>query len=397
MSREFEFQFWSNLRELWVPVGYTPIDMERGENSFVCIARLKDGVSFAQADAEMHSLGDRLRKAYPAELANMSATARPLAEFGLEHLRATMLALSVAVGFVLLIVCVNVANLTLGRSAARRKEIAVRSSLGAGRWRIVRQLLTESVILAMVGGAAGLVVAAAGLRVLEIAMPESLVFLSFRHVSSIAMNGRVFVFALGVSCLAGILFGLAPAFSAERGDLNAKLKESGRGATEARGNRLRQALVAAEIALAMVVLSAAALMVVSVSRLLNVSTGFDARNVLTMDISTPEVGGVGTVARKLEILPADYRRSGAITRSGGSRSDQRASVEGWARRGITVGGTVPIPGRTIRKARAIARYVPELCGAQRAGDGRARLQSERRGRRDAGDDDERNVREEMVA
>ncbi|MGD0305030.1 MAG: ABC transporter permease [Candidatus Acidiferrales bacterium] len=343
MPREFEFQFWSNLRELWVPVGYTAIDMERGENSFVCIARLKDGVSFARADAEMHALGDRLRKAYPADLANMSATAQPLAEFGLEDLRATMLALSVAVCFVLLIVCVNVANLTLGRSAVRQKEIAVRRTLGAGRGRIIRQLLTESVILALAGGLAGLAVAEIGLRVLESAMPEALVFLSFRHVASIAMNGRVYLFAFGVSCLAGVLFGFAPAFSAERGDLNATLKEGGRNATQAKGNRLRQVLVATEIALAMVVLSGAALMVVSVARLLNVPTGFEARHVLTMDLSTPEVSGIGSVARNPNFCRQIADSVGTLPGVVAVGATSGLPFEGWAGRGITVEGR-PDPG-----------------------------------------------------
>jgi putative ABC transport system permease protein len=352
MPREFEFQFWSNLRELWVPVGYTPIDLDRGENSFVCIARLKDGVSFTQADTQMHTLGDRLRKAYPMDLAHMSATAQPLAEFGLQNLRATMLALSVAVGFVLLIVCVNVANLTLGRSAARRKEIAVRRTLGAGRWRIIRQLLTESVILAMAGGAGGLLVAAIGLRVLESAMPEALVFLSFRHVSTIAINARVFVFAFAISCVAGVLFGLAPAFGAERGDLNATLKESGRGATQAKGNRLRQILVAAEIALAMVVLSAAALMVVSVARLLNVHTGFEARNVLTMDLSTPEVGGIGTVARNPNFCRQIADSVGTLPGVAAVGVTSGLPFEGWAGRGITVEGR-PDPGTDHQEG---ARY-----------------------------------------
>jgi putative ABC transport system permease protein len=300
-------------------------------------------VSFARADAEMHALGDRLRKAYPADLANMSATAQPLAEFGLEDLRATMLALSVAVCFVLLIVCVNVANLTLGRSAVRQKEIAVRRTLGAGRGRIIRQLLTESVILALAGGLAGLAVAEIGLRVLESAMPEALVFLSFRHVASIAMNGRVYLFAFGVSCLAGVLFGVAPAFSAERGDLNATLKEGGRNATQAKGNRLRQVLVATEIALAMVVLSGAALMVVSVARLLNVPTGFEARHVLTMDLSTPEVSGIGSVARNPNFCRQIADSVGTLPGVVAVGATSGLPFEGWAGRGITVEGR-PDPG-----------------------------------------------------
>jgi putative ABC transport system permease protein len=343
VPREFEFQFWSGLRELWVPVGYTPTDMQRGMNSFVCIARLKDGVSFAQADAEMHALGERLRKAYPVDLANKSAALQPLAEYGMRRLRATMLALSVAVGFVLLIVCANVANLTLGRSALRQKEIAVRRTLGAGRWRIIRQLLTESVLLALAGGMAGLAVAALGLRVLDSVMPESLVFLSFRHTETIPMDGRVFLFAVAASCVTGILFGLVPAFTAEHRDLNAVLKESGRSTTHATGGRLRQFLVAAEIALAMVVLSAAALMVVSVARLLDVPTGFQARNVLTMDLSTPETGGIESLPQNPNFCRQIADSVGTLPGVVAVGATSGLPFEGFAGRGITIEGR-PDPG-----------------------------------------------------
>ena len=343
MPRGFEFQFWSGLRELWVPVGYTPNDLQRGWNSFVCVARLKDGVSYARADAEMHALGDRLRKAYPVDLANMSAMAMPLAEYGMGHLRATMLALSVAVGFVLLIVCVNVANLTLGRSAVRQKEIAVRRTLGAGRGRIVRQLLTESVILAVAGGVAGLAVAALGLQVLNRAMPEALVFLSFRHIDAISMSTRVFLFALAASCMTGILFGLLPAFSAEHRDLNAVLKESGRGMTHASGRKLREILVAAEIALAMVVLSAAALMVVSVSRLLNVPMGFESRNVLTMDVSTPESGSLESLPQNPNFCRQIKDAVGTLSGVVAVGATSGLPFEGFAGRGITIEGR-PDPG-----------------------------------------------------
>ncbi len=343
MPRGFEFQFWSGPRELWVPVGYTQSDLQRGWNNFVCIARLRDGVSFTQADAEMHSVGDRLRDAYPVDLANMTATALPLEDYGMRHLRATMLALSVAVGFVLLIVCANVANLTLGRSAVRQKEIAVRRTLGAGRGRIVRQLLTESVILALLGGVAGLGVAAAGLVAFNRVMPESLVFLSFRHIDSIQMNGRVFLFALAASCVTGILFGLVPAFTAEHRDLNAVLKQSGRSATAAGGNRLRHILVAAEIALAMVVLSAAGLMIVSVVRLLNVPRGFDARNVLTMDLSTPQTPDI----KGLPVNPNFCRQVadsvGALPGVAAVSATSGLPFEGFAGRGITIEGR-PDPG-----------------------------------------------------
>ena len=373
MPRGFEFQFWSGLRELWVPVGYTPTDMQRGMNSFVCIARLKDGVSFASADAQMHALGERLRKEYPVDLAKATATAQPLAEYGMRRLRATMLALSVAVGFVLLIVCANVANLTLGRSAVRQKEIAVRRTLGAGRWRIIRQLLTESVILALTGGVAGLAVAAIGLRVLDSMMPESLVFLSFRHTETIPMDGRVFLFALAASCVTGVLFGLVPAFTAEHRDLNAVLKESGRGMTRATGGRLRQFLVASEIALLMVVLSAAALMVVTVAKLLDVPTGFEARHVLTMDVSTPETGGIESLPQNPNFCRQIADAVGTLPGVAAAGATSGLPFEGFAGRGITIEGRPDPAGSS--GGRALQRYVPGIfCGPERAGSRRTRFQ-----------------------
>jgi putative ABC transport system permease protein len=196
MPREFQFQFWSDLRQLWVPVGYTEGDKVRNSHSFISIARLKSGVSVVQARAEMDTIGRSLQQQYPRDNAGESATVMAMSDYQIRDLRATLLALFAVVGFVLLIACVNVANLMLARSAARQKEFAIRSALGAGRFRIMRQLLTESVLLAMAGGAAGLFVAWFGLRVLELILPSRLTSLAFRPLDSIPMDGRVFGFAL---------------------------------------------------------------------------------------------------------------------------------------------------------------------------------------------------------
>ncbi|MGH9773828.1 MAG: ABC transporter permease [Candidatus Acidiferrales bacterium] len=289
MPRDFQFQFWSGLRQLWVPIGYTQGDKVRDSNSFVAFARLKPGVTFAQAKDEMDAIGRRLMQQYPVENAGLGATISPMSEFQIRQLRPTLQALLLIVGFVLLIACVNVANLTLARSAARQKELAIRRALGASRFRIVGQLLTESLLLALLGGVAGLFVASAGLTLLERIIPDNLRFLAFRHLETIPMDGRVFAFALLISCVTGILFGLAPALGAGRSDLNEPLKEgSGRGVTQAGGRRMRNSLVAAEIALALVVLAGAGLMVESVARLLRVDPGLNPKNVLTMDMSLPQ-------------------------------------------------------------------------------------------------------------
>ena len=167
MPREFAWQFWSGApRQLWVPVGYTKTDFGRGDNSFLAIARLKPGVSVAQARAEMEAVGSNVRRQYPEEDADMGATVSPLGDYGMEGLRTTMLTLLAAVAFILLIACVNVANLLLARGAARQKEFAIRRALGAAGSRIARQLLTESVLLALAGGAAGLLLAAGSTRLL---------------------------------------------------------------------------------------------------------------------------------------------------------------------------------------------------------------------------------------
>ncbi len=288
MPPEFEWQFWSGPRQLWVPVGYTKTDFGRDENSFLAIGRLKPDVTEAQARAEMEAVGRRVQEQYPKEDATMGATVTPLRDFGMQGLRTTLLTLAAAVAFVLLIACVNVANLLLARGAARQKEFAIRRALGAAGFRIARQLLTESVLLALAGGAAGLLLAGWSTRVLFLVFKLNAMNLPMRPVDSIAIDGRVFAFVLLVSCLTGVLFGVAPALSAWRGDINAPLKEGGRSASTSGRNRLRNVLVASEVALAVVVLCGAGLMIKSMTRLLGVDPGLNAKNVLTMGMSVPQ-------------------------------------------------------------------------------------------------------------
>jgi putative ABC transport system permease protein len=288
MPREFSWQFWSGPRQLWVPVGYNKTDFGRGNNSFIAIARLKPGVSVMQAAAEMAAVGGNVARQYPREDADMGATVSPLGDFGMQGLRTTMLTLLAAVAFVLLIACVNVANLLLARGAVRQKEFAIRRALGAAGSRIARQLLTESVLLALAGGAAGLLLAGLGTRVLFFAFKLDSMHLPLRPVDSIPMDGRVFAFALLVSCLTGVLFGVAPALSVLRSDVNEPLKEGGRSASTGGRNRLRHVLVASEVALAMVVLCGAGLMIKSMMRLLGVDPGLNPKNVLTMEMSVPQ-------------------------------------------------------------------------------------------------------------
>jgi putative ABC transport system permease protein len=308
MPNGFEWQVWGDRRRLWVPVGYTKTDFGREDNSFLSIARLKPDVTQAQARAEMEALASRIQQQYPKEDANMGGTVSSLADFGMEGLRTTMLALLGAVAFVLLIACVNVANLLLARGAARQKEFAIRRALGASGSRVARQLLTESVILGLAGGVAGLMLAAWSTRLLFFVAKNALQ-LPMRPVDSIPMDGRVFGFALLVSMVTGVLFGIAPALGALRGGVNEPLKEGGRSVSS--GNRLRHMLVASEMALALVVLSGAGLMIKSMARLLGVDPGLNPNNVLILDMSVPQeeiyVGPPYASEEHQERLPSERR------------------------------------------------------------------------------------------
>jgi putative ABC transport system permease protein len=286
MPRDFEFQFWSDPRELWVPAGWTESDHSRGANSFVTIARLKPGVTGEQATSEMRAIQARLAQEYPPELQS-SASVLPMSTFGLQEAERLTMTLLAAVGFVLLIGCVNVANLMLARAAERHKEFAIRRALGATNWRVLRQLLAESLMLAFAGGAAGLFIAMWATQLLTRILPPGISFLPFRSLGAVHLDARVLAFTLVISCLTGVLFGLAPGLSAVRFDVNKPLKEGGR-TSHSGHNRFRYALVASEVGLTLVVLSAAGLMIKSMARLVAVDPGFDPKNVLTLEVSTPQ-------------------------------------------------------------------------------------------------------------
>ena len=289
MPASFRFQFWSGLRELWVPANWTAGDQDPGSNSFICIGRVKPDVTLAQVRSEMDTIGRAMsrERQYSNDVA-LTAVVTPLSEYGLTELRPVMLAILLIVGFVLLIACVNVANLMLARAAARQREFAIRSAVGASRNRIVRQLLLESVLLGCVGGSVGLVIAAWGTSLLLPILPGSLTFLPMRPLDSIDLDWRVLGFTAALSVVSGVLFGLAPAVSAFRDDLANPLKEQARSAVSGPRSRLRYGLVASEVALTLVTLAGAGVMILSVSRLLGVDPGLDPRNVLVMEMSLPQ-------------------------------------------------------------------------------------------------------------
>jgi len=286
MPEGFAWQAWGPRAQLWVPVGYTESDYSRDNNSFVSIARLKRGVTIAQARSDVANVATQLARQYAAD-AGISGTVDTLADWGLQSVRRTMFTLLSAVGLVLLIACVNVANLMLARGAARRKEIAIRRALGAPGWRIARQLLTESAVLASIGGTVGLVLAFWSSRLLFHLLGPAMQ-LPMRPISSVPLDGRVLLFALGLSCVTGLAFGVVPAFSVLRSGVNEGLKEGGRKSTESDKGVIRHLLVASEVSLALIILTAAALMIKSTARLLGVDPGFDSKNVLTMQVSLPQ-------------------------------------------------------------------------------------------------------------
>jgi putative ABC transport system permease protein len=262
----------------------------RGNAFHLALARLKAGVTLGQAQVEMDTIARRMAQALPPSAPAKRVSLVSMQEQIVGGARTLLLVFLGAVGFVLLIACANVANLLLARAAARRKEIQIRVALGAGRARIARHLLTESVLLAVIGGVLGLLLAVWGLDLLIALMPPKLV----PRIGEIGLDGRVLEFNFALALLTGVAFGLAPAWQATRADANETLKEGGRNvSTGVRHRVLRQALVAAEIAVSIVLLIGAGLMVKSFARLREVNLGFNPERTLTLDLSLPRANYPG--------------------------------------------------------------------------------------------------------
>jgi putative ABC transport system permease protein len=248
-------------------------------------ARLKSGVTLASAQAEMKVFAENLKKTYPNQFApTWTLKVRSFDDLSTGSIRPALLVLLGAVGFVLLIACANVANLLLARAALRIKEVAIRSALGADRASLVRQLLTESVLLAIAGGVLGLLLAVSSVKSLVALYP------GMSRASEVGVDGHVMVFTLLVSVITGLLFGLAPALQTSRSNLQETLRDGNRsGGSDLAGRALRRGLVVAEVALALTLLAGAGLLIKSVARLENVSPGFDPHNVLVFNLSLPQV------------------------------------------------------------------------------------------------------------
>ena len=270
--------------ELWLPIGLPAGARTPRGRWMTVVGRLRPGVSFERAQQDMVRVHADLTRQFPAFNTGWTARVVPLKEQLTGEVRPALLILLGAVGCVLLIACANVANLLLARATARQRELAVRAALGAGRGRLVRQLLSESVVLATAGGAAGLLLGWWALNVLRAAAAERL---PIHRLESVGIDGAVLAFTAGATLLSALFFGLLPAFSGSRGALTDALKDGGRGGSGGRGNRTRGAFVVVEVALALILLVGAGLLIRSFVRLLDVDPGFDPTRTVTMRVSLP--------------------------------------------------------------------------------------------------------------
>jgi putative ABC transport system permease protein len=277
-----EFAFPQNAVDVWVPLQFYPnFSLDRSRTSAAVLGRLKSGVTLEQAQAEMTTIAGRLAVQYPDTNKDRGVTLVGMQDDLVERVRPSLLVLWGAVGFVLLLTCANVANLLLARAVGRGRELALRAALGAGRARLVRQLLTESLLLALAGGTLGLLLGLWGIDLMAANNPVEIL-----PAASIKLDWMVLGFTLGLSLLTGIVFGLAPALRFSRPDLQGVLKEGGKGAGGGRSH-LRNVLVVVQVAIALVLLIGSGLMVKSFLKLAGVATGFDPHNVLTMEYRVP--------------------------------------------------------------------------------------------------------------
>jgi putative ABC transport system permease protein len=279
-----DFSFLDNRVDVWVPVGFTAQTRIPRGRSMTVVARLKPGVPIDRAQADMTRVSSELTQMFPAFNTGWTSRVLSLRDQLTNDVRPALMVLAGAVAFVLLIACANVANLLLARASARQRELAVRAALGAARSRLVRQLLAESLVLSVVGGICGLLLAWWALGLLRGVVAERL---SIQRLDLVRIDGWVLAFTLGTSLLSGVIFGIIPALTGAGAGLNESLKEGGRTGSGARGNRTRATFVVIEVALALILLVGAGLLLRSFRHLVNVDPGFDAARTVTMRISLP--------------------------------------------------------------------------------------------------------------
>jgi len=287
MPEEFRFpQIWGITDpEIYSPIPMEQLQKNRGNNTMWVIGRLKPGVTVSQAQAQMSTIAGRLAQQYPGTNAGSDVFVQPLHEEVEQNRRSVLIILLGAVGFLLLIACANVANMLLAQTAGRSREIAIRLAVGAGRWRVIRQLLTESILLGLAGGAAGVL--------LSVWLKNSLVSFSpqgyLPQTNPIAINYWVLAFAATISVISGILFGVAPALHATSANVDQALKEGAKGSGGGvRARRVRDGLVSCEVALALILLVGGGLMIRSLLAILRTDPGFNPQNILTMQTTLAE-------------------------------------------------------------------------------------------------------------
>ena len=287
LPESFRYPDGGPRQDVWISIAQDPLFGPRlfqpGSRALSGIGRLKPGVSLEQAQAAMNTMGARLAKEFPEEDSGSTIRIEPYRQFVVGDVKTPLLILFGAVGLLLLIACANIANLLLSRATSRGREIAVRIALGAARGRLVRQLLTESALLGLLGGVAGVLLAAWGVWSLRPLLPSNVV-----QINTIQVGGPVLAFALLVSLAASLIFGLAPALLATSSSFQSNIKESGERTTRSGGQGARSFLVVAEVSLAMVLLVAGGLLVRSFALVASVNPGFDPSNVIEAEVSLPQ-------------------------------------------------------------------------------------------------------------
>jgi putative ABC transport system permease protein len=294
--------------DLWVPIAFTAEHRTPRGRWISTVGRVKPGISWTQAQQDMARVHTELARLFPDFNTGWTARVVPLEEQLTGDVRPPLFVLVAAVGFVLLIACANVANLLLARATSRQRELAVRAALGAGRARLVRQLLAESLLLAIAGGGAGLAIAWWGVNLLRSVVADRL---PVQRLETVAIDGWVLAFTLAASVVSGIVFGLIPALTASGAALTTALKEGSRSASAGRGNRARRAFVVVEVALALVLLAGAGLLTRSFISVLSVDAGFDPTRTVTMTVSLP-TSRYGEDARRVQFFQRLFGRIDAL-------------------------------------------------------------------------------------
>ena len=383
------FSLMNRASDVWTPAAFTPAELaRRGSHFLQCVARLKPGVTLQQAQAEMTIIAQRLEKQYPTTTGRWGCVLIPMREQMVGDTRVILIALLCAAGCVLLIACANIANLLMARGSERHREMAVRAALGAGGRRLVRQLLTESLLLSVLGAAAGLGVAAAGMRLLEKMIPQPMAEVS------LSLDSRLLLFTLGVSLLTGVLFGVFPALAGTRMDLHDALKQGGRGQAGGRRQWLRDGLVLTQVSLAPVLLTGASLMMQTLYRLQQVDLGIRTDHVLTLQTFLPDSRYPNHARREaLFSTVLDKVRSLPGVVNAGYTSNLPAHYDGQYER---VPG--PRPAGVAGTGRAVPRRHTGVSGDHGCTSARGPvLHSRRPRRREAGCHHQRDVRESALS